>query len=118
MPPSQPAGRTAASHGACAVAACRRPLAAARDTYCDTHLQRLRLLRRGGGSVEERAWRRTEPPVTRAGQVSLLAISPDVAVEVLFGVQQRTRLGVKTSDAILRSVCSDLRRQQVQALAD
>jgi len=104
-------------HGVCAVAACPRQLPARGDIYCDAHLQRLRCLRRTGHSPDEQCWRRTEPPVARAGQVSLAGLSPAVAVEILFGVQQRTRQGVKTHDAILRSICNDARRQQVSSLA-
>jgi len=33
--------------------------------------------------------------------------------QLLFGLQQRTRQQVKTSDAVLRSICMDVRRQQV-----
>ena len=107
------------SYGVCAVAACTRQLAAGRGVYCDAHLQRLRVLRRAGASTtEEWSWQQTEPPVSRAGQVSLLALEPEVAVQVLFGLQQRTGQGVKTSDAVLRSICSDLRRQRVSTLED
>jgi hypothetical protein len=105
------------SDGVCAVAACPRQLPARGGIYCDAHLQRLRCLRRAGHSPDQQSWRLTEPPVPRAGQVSLAGLSPAVAVEILFGLQQRTRQGVKTSDAILRSVCADARRQQVSSLA-
>ena len=105
------------SHGLCAVAACPRQLPAAGSTYCDAHLQRLRCLRRAGQEPDETAWRLTEPPVPRSGQVSLAGLDPAVAVQILFGLQQRTRQGVKTHDAILRSVCNDVRSQQVSSLA-
>jgi integrase len=105
------------SHGVCAVAACPRQLPAAGSTYCDAHLQRLRCLRRAGQEPDEAAWRLTEPPVPRSGQVSLAGLDPAVAVEILFGLQQRTRQGVKTHDAILRAVCDDARRQKVSSLA-
>ena len=85
--------------------------------YCDAHLQRLRVLRRAGQHPDEAAWRLTEPPVPRAGQVSLAGLNPAVAVEVLFGLQQRTRQGVKTYCAILRAVANDARTQQVPSLA-
>ena len=105
------------SHGICAVAACLRQLPAHDDVYCDAHLQRLRCLRRAGQSLNEQSWRLTESPIARAGQVSLAGIRPGVVVQVLFGLQQRTRQGVKTNDAILRSICMDVRRQQVSSLA-
>jgi hypothetical protein len=104
------------SHGVCAAAACPRQIPAAGRTYCDAHLQRLRCLRRAGEEPDETAWRLTEPPVPRSGQVSLAGLNPAVVMEILFGLQQRTRQGVKTHDAILRSVCNDARSQQVPSL--
>ncbi|HWM96584.1 MAG TPA: hypothetical protein VNO54_05955, partial [Streptosporangiaceae bacterium] len=104
------------SHGTCAVASCPRQVPGHDAVYCDAHLQRLRVLRRAGHHPDE-AWRVTEPPVPRAGQVSLAGLKPAAAAEVLFGLQQRTRQGVKTHDAILRSVCNDARSQQVSSLA-
>jgi hypothetical protein len=104
-------------HGTCAVVACPRQLPGRGPLYCDAHLQRLRCLRRAGRTPDEMSWRLTEPPVPRAGQVSLAGLSPAVAVEMLFGLQQRTRQGVKTSDAIFRSVSNDARSQQVSSLA-
>jgi len=55
--------------------------------------------------------------VPRSGQVSVAGLNPAVVIEVLFGLQQRTRQGVKTHDAVLRSVCNDARSQQVSCLA-
>ena len=106
------------SHGTCAVAACPRQLPGRGADYCDAHLQRLRCLRRAGRTPDELSWRLTEPPIPRAGQVSLAGLSPAVAVEILFGLQQRTQQGVKTNNAILRSVTNDARSQQVSSLAD
>jgi integrase len=114
----RPDAKPLISHGACAVVSCPRQLPAAGSRYCDAHLQRLRCLRRAGQEPDEAAWRLTEPPVPRSGQVSLAGLNPAVAVEILFGLQQRTRNGVRTHDAILRAVCDDARRQQVTSLAD
>ena len=105
------------SHGTCPVASCPRQLPGHDAVYCDAHLQRLRVLRRAGHHPDEAAWRMTEPPVPRAGQVSLAGLAPAVAVEMLFGLQQRTRQGVKTYCAILRPVANDARTQQVASLA-
>ena len=105
------------SFGVCAVAACHRQLPARGDVYCGAHAQRLRGLRRAGQDIDEHAWRTVEPPVPQAGQVNLEAIHPAVVAQLLFGLQQRTRHGVQTSDAILRSICVDVRLQQVSSLA-
>ena len=114
---TRPGATALPSHGVCAVAACPRQLPGAGSTYCDAHLQRLRCLRRAGHQPDEAAWRLTEPPVPRSGQVSLAGLDPAVAVQILFGLQQRTWQGVKTHDAVLRSVCNDARSQQVCSLA-
>ena len=106
------------SHGTCAVAACPRQLPGRSAVYCDAHLQRLRCLCRAGRTPDELSWRLTEPPVPRAGQVSLAGLGPAVAVEILFGLQQRTRQGVKTNNAVLRPVSNDARSQQVSSLTD
>jgi hypothetical protein len=106
------------SHGTCAVASCPRQLPSAASVYCDAHVQRLRRLRQAGEQPDEAAWRLTEPPVPRSGQVSLAGMNPVVVTEILFGLQQRTRQGVRTHDAILRAVCDDARSQQVVSLAD
>lgn len=104
------------SLGVCAVVACPRQLPAADVVYCQAHSARLRGLRRAGRRVDELRWRATEPPVARAGQVSLAGLAPMVACEILLGLQQRTRQGVKTSQAILRSICNDARSQQISTL--
>jgi len=75
-------------------------------------------LRRAGQLPDEAAWQVTEPPVPRAGQVSLAGLKPAATVEVLFGLQQRTRQGIKTHCAILRAVANDARTQQVASLAE
>ena len=63
------------SHGTCPVASCPRQLPGHDAVYCDAHLQRLRVLRRTGHHPDEAAWRMTEPPVPRAGQVSLAGLA-------------------------------------------
>jgi hypothetical protein len=105
------------SHGICSVAACPRHVPWHRAVYCDAHRQRLRVLRRDGHDVDEAAWQATGDPVPRAGQVSLAGLRPAMAVQVLFGLQQRTRQGVKTDSAILRAVGNDARAQQAASLA-
>ncbi|MGH3614310.1 MAG: hypothetical protein ACRDRK_17320 [Pseudonocardia sp.] len=109
------------SLGVCAVTACRRQLPTPGETYCATHLIRLRRARRGAGVDEvgdEARWRVTESPVTRAGHAVLGALPVLVVVQVLFGVAQRAGEGVKTRDPVLRWICDELRRQQVNTIAD
>ncbi len=110
--------RPLVSLGVCAVVACDRQLPASRVTYCDTHLQRLRQSRRQATVLDEARWCATEPPVTRAGRVSLAGLAPLVVVQVLYGLQQRAVLGIKTRDGVLRWICDELRRQQIATLSD
>lgn len=110
--------RARASLGVCGVLACDRQLPAADMAYCDTHLRRLRQSRRTTAVVDEARWRATEPPVTRAGRVSLVGLAPLVVVQVMYGLQQRSAQGIKTRDGVLRWICDELRRQQVATLAD
>jgi integrase len=117
----RPDTRVLPSLGACAVAACHRQLPDPGETYCDTHLTRLRRARRGHRTagadvIDEARWRATEAPVTRAGRAVLAALPELVVVQVLFGVWQRTRQGVKTRDPVLRWICDELRRQQVPTI--
>jgi integrase len=115
---ARPDARALPSLGVCAVAACHRQLPTSGETYCDTHLIRLRRARRGRGVGDEAHWRATEAPVTRAGHAVLVALPALVVVQVLFGVQQRAGEGVKTRDPVLRWICNELRRQQVNTVAD
>jgi integrase len=50
------------------------------------------------------------------GQVSLLGLPAQLAAEILFGLQQRTRDGRTTRLHVLRAVVEDLRRGQVTSL--
>ena len=116
---ARPDVRALPSLGVCAVAACARQLPTSGETYCATHLIRLRRARRGRGEVDDEArWRATESPVTRAGHAVLVALPVLVVVQVLFGVQQRAGEGVRTRDPVLRWICDELRRQQVSTVAD
>lgn len=105
------------SLGVCGVAACDRQLAADGDVYCDSHLTRLRRARRAG-IVNEARWRVTESPITHTGRSVLTSLPPLVVVQVLFGVAQRACEDIKSPDALLRWVVDELRRQQVNTVAD
>ncbi|MCA1691360.1 MAG: hypothetical protein LC733_03835 [Actinobacteria bacterium] len=103
----------------CGVAACPRQRRHPDGAYCDAHQQRLRAARRRDPGLDEARWRRVEPAVRVGGQVSLRGLGPLVVAEVLYGLQQRCRLErVQTKEADVRAVCDDLRRQQVDGVAD
>jgi integrase len=98
--------------GPCAVAACPRGRHAAPSPYCQAHHHRHTRRRRAEPELDEQHWQLTEPAVAKDGEVSLRGLSALVVVQVLYGLQQRTRDGIKTRSAQLRSVCDELRRHQ------
>ena len=103
----------------CAVAACTRRPRRRDGAYCEAHQIRWRTAHRRDPGTDEQRWRQIEPAVGLGGEVSLRGLPALVVTEVLFGLQQRCRINaVKTDDAVLRSFCDDLRRQQVATVAD
>jgi integrase len=101
--------------GPCRVAACTRS-AESEHGYCPTHYVRWRAAVRTGGQVDQQAWRATQSAVAVSGQVSLRGLPVLVVVQLLFGVQQRTRDGAKITDVDLRAVGDALRREQVPTI--
>jgi len=102
---------------ACLVPACTRTADGA-DGYCNTHYQRWRTLRQNHPVLDQRWWQARESGVAEPGQVNLRALPALVVVEVLIGIQQRTRGGLRLTDVVLRAVCDTLRRHQVASIAD
>jgi integrase len=84
--------------------------------YCRAHDERLRDQRRADPGFDQRWWRRIEPAIEEAGQVSLHGIPTLVLVQVLYGLQQRTRDGALTDTARLRQIVWELRRGQPVSL--
>lgn len=99
---------------ACQVDACGRERGNRR--YCRGHDERLRTRRRTDPGFDEHSWRRTEPAIEGPGQVSLHGLPEPVVVQVLYGLQQRTRDGAMTDAARLRQIASELRRRQPTSL--
>jgi integrase len=103
----------------CAVAACTRQRRHPDGLYCEAHQQRLRTARTHHPHLNETRWQATEPAIGRGGEISLRGLAPLVVAELLVGLQQRCRINaVKTSDAVLRALCNDVRRRQVDSLTD
>ena len=103
----------------CAVTACTRQRRHPDGLYCGAHQQRLRTTRTRDPRLDETRWQATEPAIGRGGEVSLRGLPPLVVAELLVGLKQRCRINaVKTSDAVLRKLCNDIRRQQVSSLTD
>ena len=60
----------------------------------------------------------TQQPATAGGLVGLYVLVPLVAVQVLAGLQQRTRDGAKTGASDLRMACRALASQRVAAIGE
>lgn len=89
-----------------------------RRNYCCAHYARLLVRRRDEAGFDEVWWCRTEPAIEDSGQVSLHGIPVPVLVQVLYGLQQRTRAGTKTKVTVLRRAAGELRQAQPAGLTD
>jgi integrase len=112
---ADPAVRPLPALGPCTVMACARR-AESEHGYCPTHYVRWRNTVAADPGRDQRHWQLTQPAVSEGGHVSLRGLAPLVVVEVLFGIQQRTRGGAKLTDVNLRAVCDALRREQVASI--
>ena len=99
----------------CAVVACTRTADGA-GGLCNTHYQRWRTITGTDPDRDLAGWQLTDDAVTEGGRVSLRGLPPLVAVQVLFGIWQRTRSGAKITDVALRGACRALSHQQVTSI--
>ena len=105
-----------ALHPECAVSACTRPSRSC--GFCDVHYQRWMRARRADPCLDAGKWGETQQPATAGGLVGMYALVPLVAVQVLAGLQQRTRDGAKTGASDLRMACRALASQRVTAIGE
>jgi hypothetical protein len=106
-----------ASFGPCTAASCTRDREG-RGPYCHQHAQRLQRARKIDPGLDVEAWRRTVPAVAQGGQVSLRSLTPLVVAEIIYGLQERTRSGVKTSHINLCPLIDLLRRTGAASVTD
>jgi hypothetical protein len=101
--------------GPCQVAACVRDRDGTSGAYCRGHVDRWAKARKADPGLDEQRWRATTAPIGRPGLVSL---PPGLAIEVLSGLQQRCATERRTPHKLLRTICDDMRRQQVTTIAE
>jgi integrase len=101
----------------CAVVSCARAAAWAGAEYCKVHHRKWQDAVRADPGLDAGQWRETVPPVTEPGLVSLRGLPPLVAVQLLTGLQHRTRDGARTGDSDLRVVCQALTSQKAASVA-
>lgn len=102
--------------GRCQVSSCPRERNSSQGPYCTVHKQRWRRAVLAGDAPVEQVWRSREPAPPEAGQASLRGLPARVVVEILFGLQQRSRRGVNTAVADVRAVGDELRRLQLASV--
>lgn len=103
--------------GDCHVAACVRDRPG-NGPYCHSHSVRWRDEKRRHPDLDEQHWRRTVPAVATNSEVSLRGLAPLVVAEVVYGLQERTKQGIKTTYTLVRPLCDISRRLQVSSLRD
>lgn len=103
--------------GPCLVAACTRDRVG-KDPYCLAHRKRWRDARLRDGVTDEDQWRRTTPGITEDNKVSLRGLPARVVAEVVYGLQERTKHGIKNVLWRLRPLCDLARARQVRSLSD
>ena len=104
--------------GPCRVLACTRLRYSGTSPFCKAHHRRWTLASEADEGLSREWWCRTESAVAEAGTISFRGLTERVAVEVLYGLQQRCAENVKTHRAVLRPLCDELRRTQVGSVVD
>jgi integrase len=103
----------------CAVTVCGRTSTrgSAGYQFCEVHYNRWRAAAAAGLVVDARQWLDAEPPVAERGIVSLRELAPLTTVQVLAGLQLRTRDDGRTKASELRAACRYLASQDAASLA-
>ncbi len=104
--------------GQCAVAACDRDGKSGSSVYCAAHHKRFRDAQKTDPGIDETRWRLITPAVTEPGVVNMRGLARPVIDQVLFGLQERTRMNRKTNEDQLRGVCHRLLALQCTSLFD
>jgi integrase len=103
--------------GQCEVAACSRQRIG-HGPYCHTHKERWRKHLRKYDELDESQWRRTQSGPVITGQVNLRALPARVVAEVIYGVQQSIKDGIKSPASHVRPYCDHLRMTQAESIHD
>jgi hypothetical protein len=111
-----PTRHALARFGICQVAPCPRDRCGGQVAYCEPHQARWLRDRGAEPGLEEPRWRVTTSPIVVTGQVSLARLPSLITAQVLYGLQQRTRSGVRTRIEVVRRVVEELRRSQADTV--
>ncbi|MFE0695678.1 tyrosine-type recombinase/integrase [Streptomyces sp. NPDC058869] len=115
---ADPDVRAFSSFGVCQVAACMRSRDGWVTQYCAAHRQQVRLTRVKEPGLDEELWQRVAAPIAENADINLRAVPDLVVWQVLYGLQERTNLNIKTKYGDLRGVINAARRHQVASLEE
>lgn len=104
--------------GRCEVNACDRDKKSGSNAYCATHYQRFLDARAADPAIDEAGWRSRTPAKAEPGIVHLRGLATLVIDQVLFALQERTRLNCRTNEDQLQRVCNMLLAQRLTTLFD
>ncbi len=115
---ADPRARALPGCGTCQVTACARDRISATSAYCEAHRYRWLKASRADPGLDERSWALRASPIPVTGQVILAGLPPAVTVQVLYGLQQRTRAGLATRMQVLRLLIEEVRQQRSGSLLE
>ncbi|MFI9829690.1 tyrosine-type recombinase/integrase [Streptomyces sp. NPDC051913] len=104
--------------GQCKVLACDRFRAGRQHGFCKAHRARWRQDLRADSSLDEETWCRLQSPVPVLNNITLRGLSPLASAQIVHGVYERCRQGLKTPLNELRPLVNELRRQQSASVDD
>ncbi len=104
--------------GRCEVNACDRDKKSGSNAYCATHYKRFFDARAADPGIDEAVWRSRTPAKAEPGIVHLRGLAPLVIDQVLFALQERTRMNCRTNEDQLQRVCNMLLAQRLTTLFD
>jgi integrase len=103
-------------YGVCQVAACPRDRDCGENPYCTAHRRRWNKARWASPGLDETSWRKTITPISENNEISLRGLPEPLRAEILYGLQERVRAGIRTRATVLRSVVNLARRQRAGTL--
>jgi integrase len=108
-----------ASFGLCLVVACDRDRVG-KGNYCHPHTMRWRKhsQRHAPEELDEQHWCRTQPAVVIGSEISLRGLPDRVVAEVLYGLQHRTSIGIKTQHSEVRPLCDLIRSKELGSVEE
>lgn len=103
------------SFGRCDVLACTSDRGG-RGPLCLAHRQRAATLARRDPAFDLAKWYRTAPAIPEVGKASLRGLPARLVAEVLYGIQERARMGSKIEYFTVRNLCDKARAHAATSL--